>query len=149
MTFTQLTNDASHGAPRLAPARTRRFTDHDPAAPHEAVDLVATARVAGAELCDRICRVRSLSLGGAFVELDPLPMGTVVHLTFSVPRFEERLSLDAVVHWSSEDGVSVLFDSLRATDVWILWQFLARSSREAGGSGPTVREHTVIVALDR
>lgn len=144
MTFTLHSPDAPHANPMA-----QRLTDHDPASRRQAVDLVATAQVSGAELCHRICRVRSLSLGGAFVELDRLPMGTLVHLTFSVPNFDDKLSLDAVVHWSSDRGVSVLFDSLRASEVWILWQFLARAAREAGGGEPTSREHTAVVRLER
>jgi len=144
MTFTLPSPDAPHASPMA-----HRLTDHDPASRRQAVDLVATAQVTGAGLCDRICRVRSLSLGGAFVELDRLPMGTQINLTFSVPSFDDKLSLDAVVHWSSDRGVSVLFDSLRASEVWILWQFLSRAAREAGGGEPTSREHTAIVRLER
>lgn len=138
MTFIQPTPPAS---PR------RRLTDHDPAA-RQRVDLVATARIEGDAVCDRICRVQSLSLGGAFVELDRMPMGSVVNLTFSVPQFDDKLSLDGVVQWSDDDGVSVLFDSLRATDVWILWQFLARSARDAAGGDPTRRDHLAAMPRD-
>ena len=51
--------------------------------------------------------------------------GALVNLTFGLPNVVERLSLDAVVRGSSKDGVTVLFDSLRAWEVWVLWRFLA------------------------
>jgi hypothetical protein len=73
----------------------------------------------------RHCRLRSLSLGGALIEFDRMVPGALVNLTFSLPTVDERLSLDAVVHGSSKDGVAVLFDSLRAWEVWVLWRFLA------------------------
>jgi len=100
-------------------------TDHDPAAQPHAVDIDATVRVSGGELRVRHCRLRSLSLGGALIEFDRMVPGALVNLTFSLPTVDERLSLDAVVHGSSKDGVAVLFDSLRAWEVWVLWRFLA------------------------
>lgn len=100
-------------------------TDHDPTAHRHPVDIEATVRVSGGELRARGCRVRNLSLGGALVELERLPVGALINLTFSLPTVDERLSVDAVVHASSRDGVSVLFDSLRAWEVWVLWRFLA------------------------
>jgi hypothetical protein len=106
------------------------LTDHDAASRRQTVELTATLRVSGAELHAQACRVRSLSLGGAFIELDRLPMGTLVNLTFGLPGVDERLSLDAVVHWCAHDGVSVLFDSLRASEVWVLWRFLASLTRD-------------------
>ena len=100
-------------------------TDHDPAAQPHAVDIEATVRVSGGELRVRHCRLRSLSLGGALIEFDRMAPGSLVNLTFSLPNVDERLSLDAVVQGSSKDGVTVLFDSLRAWEVWVLWRFLA------------------------
>jgi hypothetical protein len=106
-------------------ATTMRLTDHDATARHQPVDLAATVRVSGDELRVQTCRMHSLSLGGAFLEIDGLPTGTLVNVTLRLPTIEERLSLDAIVQWSSDDGVSVLFDSLRASEVWILWRFLS------------------------
>ena len=162
MTIMQPSSGSFRGS-RPATIPGRRLTDHDPASRRQVVDLVATARITGSDLRDRICRVRSLSLGGAFVELDRLAMGTLVNLTFCLPSLDgrglsptgsaaewqrgsidDKLSLEAVVHWSSERGVSVLFDSLRASEVWILWQFLAKAARDAGAGERTRREHTVV-----
>ena len=124
-------------------------TDHDPTAHRHAVEIEATVRVSGGELRARSCRVRSLSLGGALVELERLPVGSLVNLTFGLPTTDERLSLDAVVHGCSKDGVNVLFDSLRAWEVWVLWRFLGALEDEEAELEPTtlmpiIRE----VALD-
>ena len=102
-----------------------RLTDHDATARHQPVDLAASVRVSGDELRVQTCRLHSLSLGGAFLEIDRLPVGTLVNVTFRLPTIAERLSIDAIVQWSADDGVSVLFDSLRASEVWILWRFLS------------------------
>jgi hypothetical protein len=102
-----------------------RLTDHDASTRHQPVDLAATVRVSGDELRVQTCRMHSLSLGGAFLEIDRLPTGTLVNVTLRLPMSEQRLSLDAIVQWSADDGMSVLFDSLRASEVWILWRFLS------------------------
>jgi hypothetical protein len=88
------------------------------------VDLAAAIRVPGAQVRAQICRLRNLSLGGTFVELERLPMGTRVNLTFGLPRVSERLSLDAVVTWANEDGVGVQFVGLRAWEMWVMWSYL-------------------------
>jgi hypothetical protein len=110
---------------RRAIVATHQPTDHDPAAHRHPVNLEATVRVSGGELRARGCRLRSLSLGGALVEIERLPIGTLVNVSFRVPSSDERLSLDAIVHWCTEDSVSVLFDSLRAWEVWVLWRYFA------------------------
>jgi hypothetical protein len=102
-----------------------RLTDHDATTRHKPVDIPTSVRVSGDDLRVQTCRLHSLSLGGAFLEIDRLPIGTLVNVTFRLPTADERLSLDAIVQWSSDDGVSVLFDSLRASEVWVLWRFLS------------------------
>ncbi|HET9624046.1 MAG TPA: PilZ domain-containing protein [Kofleriaceae bacterium] len=102
-----------------------RLTDHDASTRHQPVDIPASVRVSGDELRVQTCRLHSLSLGGAFLEIERLPVGTLVNVTFRLPTADERLFLDAVVQWSSDEGVSVLFDSLRASEVWMLWRFLS------------------------
>lgn len=121
-------------------------TDHDPAAPPHAVDIDATVRVSGGELRVRRCRVRSLSLGGALIEFDRMAPGALVNLTFGLPTVDERLSLDAVVHGSSKDGVTVLFDSLRAWEVWVLWRFLASLDDDDADLEPTGEFPVLLVA---
>jgi len=112
-------------------------TDHDPAAQPHMVDLDATVRVSGGELRVRHCRLRSLSLGGALIEFDRIAPGTLVNLTFGLPTVDERLSLDAVVQGNTKDGVMVLFDSLRAWEVWVLWRFLASVEDDEAELEPT------------
>jgi hypothetical protein len=102
-----------------------RLTDHDPSTRHQTVDIPASVRVSGDELRVQTCRLHSLSLGGAFLEIERQPIGTLVNVTFRLPNADERLSLDAIVQWSADEGVSVLFDSLRASEVWMLWRFLS------------------------
>ncbi len=88
------------------------------------VDLAAAIRVPGAKVRAQICRLRNLSLGGTFVELGRLAMGTRVNITFGLPRVSERLSLDAVVTWANDDGVGVQFVGLRAWEMWVMWSYL-------------------------
>jgi hypothetical protein len=116
---------------RRAIVASHQPTDHDPAAHRHPVDLEATVRVSGGELRARGCRLSSLSLGGALVEIERLPIGTLVNLSFRVPSSDERLSLDAIVHWCTDNSVSVLFDSLRAWEVWVLWRFFASLDEDA------------------
>jgi hypothetical protein len=104
---------------------THQPADHDPTAHRHAVDLDGTVRVSGGELRVRGCRVRAISLGGALLEYDRLPVGALINLTFGLPSSDQRLSLDAIVQRCTADGVNVLFDSLRAWEVWVLWRFLA------------------------
>ena len=114
-----------------SPETTRRSTfvthlptDHDAAAHRHTVDLDATVRISGGELRACSSRLVGLSLGGAVIDVDRLPVGTLINLTFRVPAADDRLSLDAVVQSTSRDGVSVLFDSPRAWEVWVLWRYL-------------------------
>jgi hypothetical protein len=89
-----------------------------------AVDLAAAIRVPGAQVRAQICRLRNLSLGGTFVEVGRLAMGTRVNITFGLPRVSERLSLEAVVTWANDDGVGVQFVGLRAWEMWVMWSYL-------------------------
>ena len=131
MNPTQLLWESSRAAIRSAFRTTRRLTDHDPGAHRHLVDISATVRVSGGELRAQTCRIRTLSLGGAFVDLHWLPAGTLVNLTFGLPTVDERLSLDAVVHRCRNNGVSVLFDSPRAWELWVLWRYLVSLDDDA------------------
>lgn len=103
---------------------THQPADHDPTANRHPVDLDGTVRISGGELRVRGCRVRAISLGGALLEFERLPIGALINLTFALGGSDQRLSLDAIVHRCSPEGVNVLFDSLRAWEVWVLWRFL-------------------------
>ncbi len=99
-------------------------THRDSASPYHTVELKATIRLIGSDVCAQICQLRSVSLGGAFVEPWRLSVGTRVNLTFAVPLNDVRLSLDAAVQWTTEEGVGVQFDGLAAWEEWALWCYL-------------------------
>jgi hypothetical protein len=128
--------------------RVSHLTDHDAGSLRQAVDLTATVRVSGAALCVQRCRVRSLSLGGAFLERDWLPMGTLINITLHLPALDERLSFDAIVHGRAPGGVSVLFDSLRASELWALWHYLTSLAYDAEQE-PTKRLVISVPAAER
>ncbi len=72
---------------------------------------------------------RNLSLGGIFVETDrALPFGARVSLRFQVPTHSESTRIDGYVRWIDQDdgevrGLGILFDGLRARDVWALSKY--------------------------
>jgi hypothetical protein len=106
------------------------------------VDLDAKANWPTAQAA-RACRLRDLSIGGAFVELGRLSLGTRIHLSFRLPILAAPLSLDAVVHWSTQQGVGVQFEAPRAWEVWVLWRYLeslAWGPRDDAGHEPPI-EH--------
>lgn len=125
MSTTQRPVESCSAPSRASDARAHHLTDHDASSCRQVVDLTATVRVSGAALCVQRCRLRSLSLGGAFLERDWLPIGTLINITLHLPSLDDRLSLDAIVNGRARDGVSVLFDSLRASELWALWHYLS------------------------
>jgi Tfp pilus assembly protein PilZ len=65
--------------------------------------------------------MRNLSLGGALVAMARrLPMGTQVTVRFRVPTHDQAIEVGARVRWSTDDGVGLQFDGLRAREVWSL-----------------------------
>lgn len=105
--------------------------DFDPTARHHVVEIDATVRVSGRELRSMFCRLRSLSVAGALVEFDRLPIGALINITFSLPGVDKRLSLDAIVLCCTRDGVNVLFDCPRTWEVGILWRYLVSLDEDA------------------
>jgi hypothetical protein len=108
------------------------LTNQDPASHLYAVEISALVRVLGDKVRQRVCQLHNISLGGTFLEVGRLPMGTLVNITFGLPSLGERLSLDAVVQWSTDDGVGVQFEGMRAREVWALWRYL----ESVAGAGP-------------
>lgn len=100
------------------------MTDCDQVSRHYNVEVSALVRVFGDKVRQQICQLRGMSLGGTFIEVGRLPPGTQVNITFGLPTLGEKLSLDAVVHWSTEQGASVQFEGMRARQVWALWRYL-------------------------
>ena len=65
--------------------------------------------------------IHNLSLGGAYLEVGRrLAMGMRVHIAFRVPTHEDIIEIGAQVRWTTDDGVGVQFDGLRAREVWAL-----------------------------
>jgi hypothetical protein len=101
------------------PENRRSSTRHD-------LELPATIIVAGVE---HPSFIRNLSLGGAYLDHEErLAMGTRVQVRFRVPTHEEPIQTEAQVRWTSESGVGVQFDGLRAREVWSLNKYFERFS---------------------
>jgi PilZ domain len=92
------------------------------------VSISSTVTVAGGTVS---CNLSNLSLGGAFLDYQRLPMGERVHLVFTLPGHGDPIDTNSTVRWSTQDGIGVQFDGLRARDVWALNRFFEqlRSSR--------------------
>jgi len=105
--------------------------DFDPSVRHHVVEIDATVRVSGRELRSMFCRLRTLSVAGALLEFDRLPIGSLINITFGLPGVDKRLSLDAIVLCCTRAGVSVLFDSPRTWEVGILWRYLTSLDEDA------------------
>ena len=71
----------------------------------------------------REARIVNLSVGGAQLAHARLPMGTRLHLTFSVPTMADAIAIGAVVRWSTDGEIGVQFDGLRPKDVWALARY--------------------------
>jgi hypothetical protein len=69
--------------------------------------------------------IEDLSVSGAFVALGRrLSIGTRVALRFDLPTHDRPIETEAVVRWSSDEGIGVQFDGLRAGQVWSVGRFL-------------------------
>ncbi len=85
------------------------------------VALAATLEVAG-EHHEVI--IDNMSLGGAFVLYGARPrMGQPVTLRLRVPSDETLLEIAAQVRWSTDSGIGLRFDGLRAKVVWALGKY--------------------------
>ncbi len=74
--------------------------------------------------------IENLSRSGAFVGLGRrLPIGMRVELRFELPTHDKPIETNAVVRWSSDEGIGVQFDGLRAGEVWSVGRFLEQLSR--------------------
>ena len=99
---------------RLLADNRRSSTRHD-------VDVPATIAVGTGS--NEPCTIKNLSLGGALLDIRKLAMGERVVLSFRIPTIEDPIQTAAVVRWSSDDGIGVQFDGLRARDVWALGKY--------------------------
>jgi len=69
------------------------------------------------------CTMVNLSLGGAFVVHSKVEIGVPCKIKFTVPTQAEAIECDAIVRWSTEQGIGVQFEGLRAKEVYALGKF--------------------------
>ena len=69
------------------------------------------------------CRVKNLSMGGAFVETRKVPMGARVTVWFRLPLLEDEIQATGTVRWATDQGIGVQFDGLRARETWALGKY--------------------------
>lgn len=86
---------------------------------HE-VDIPARIQVGGAQ---ETCTIANLSMGGAFVTARRLAMGERVVLWFRIPTHETDIEAAGTVRWSTDQGIGVQFDGLRARETWALGKY--------------------------
>jgi PilZ domain len=72
---------------------------------------------------------KNLSLGGAFIASERvLAFGTRVTLRFKVPTQVEVIEVGGTIRWNAGGGFGVMFDGLRAHDVYALNKLFERPS---------------------
>lgn len=96
------------------------MSDNRRIATRHPVSIPATISVAGKQVS---CTLSNLSLGGAFLDTERLPMGQRVLLSFRIPGHDDLLETQSTVRWTTSTGIGVQFDGLRARDVWALNRF--------------------------
>ncbi len=107
------------------------MTDNRRTATRHEVAIAVTLRVRGRSIESSLeqkveSTIGNLSLGGAFVTLGRrLTIGTPVWLSFRIPTREEPIETEATVRWSSDEGIGVQFDGLRAAEVYALTRMFA------------------------
>jgi hypothetical protein len=85
------------------------------------VDLAVTVVIDGKTVNTQML---NLSLGGAFIGGQRVPMGQRVSVKFKLPGDDEAIDVGGTVRWSTEQGVGVQFDGLRAREVWALNKYI-------------------------
>lgn len=88
------------------------------------VDLEASVTERGGKTHPAI--VRDMSLGGAFVALEPAPpFGTALDVTFAIAG--EAITLEATVRWSKAGGVGVQFGLIGARHTFLVTEHIANA----------------------
>jgi hypothetical protein len=109
-------------------------TDNRRTATRHEVAIAVTVRVRGRSIESSLeqiveSTIGNLSLGGAFLALGRrLAIGTPVWLSFRIPTREEPIETEATVRWSSDEGIGVQFDGLRAGEVYALGKLFGSSA---------------------
>ena len=104
-------------------ANTRSATRHEVAI---AVTAIVRGRTIASSLEQKLeGTIENLSVGGAFIHLGRrLTIGTPMTLRFEIPTHDHPIETDAIVRWSSEEGVGAQFEGLRAGHVFSIGKYL-------------------------
>lgn len=115
LTSAAMTRRIGDTTPGVSVSAQRRLQTRHP------VELSATLELAGEK---REGILRNLSLGGAFLAVElpepPPTTGARAYIHFRIPTHEATISVGASIRWSSDEGVGLQFDGLRAGEVWSL-----------------------------
>jgi hypothetical protein len=103
----------------------RSATRHDVTIAARLVLQGAGAATSGGAAAEPVeVELQNLSLGGAYLDFDRrLPLGTRVELQFQIPTQEEKIVVLSTVRWSTDSGIGLQFDGLRARDVYALTKY--------------------------
>jgi hypothetical protein len=75
---------------------------------------------------------RDLSIGGVFIECQtPLPFGTPLEITFTLPGSSEAMNLPAVSRWVSKTGMGIQFGLFGARVTYQITEFLKKQEQDA------------------
>lgn len=78
---------------------------------------------------ERTITVVDLSVGGARAALRTRrPLGTRVHLAFSIPTHQDPIVVGATVRWTDQSTAGLEFDELNANEVWALNRYFEQLS---------------------
>lgn len=98
--------------------------------PRVASDISVTVKVAGRGKV-ATGRIRNISLGGVFIEMEPLAFGSELELSFNLPS-GPTLRCDGYVMWSTKDkpptdgmhGTGVRLSNISVADMRLLAEYI-------------------------
>jgi len=90
-----------------------------------AIDFPARLRVGETELT---CRIRNLSLGGAFIIGPTLTIGTRCRLRFKSPHVD-AFDTWCIARWTTPEGTGLMFEHLSPMETHQLARFVRSASR--------------------
>ena len=78
-------------------------------------------------------KMLNFSLGGAFIEMEPLPkFGSKVKLCLFLPGVPNRCEIPCFVRWVKEgQGMGMQFEYTRPIEVWALTKLIRKIKQEA------------------
>ena len=95
-----------------------------------AYELNATVIFEGGEKHDG--RLINFSLGGAFLNVDPLPsFGSKVTLIVDLPGVPKQSEIPCFVRWLKDgEGIGIQFEYIRPIEVWALSKLIRKIKNE-------------------